>query len=72
MVWFESTYIYFHMLVQTIVHDQAVGHSNAVRFHGVAGNIGIIAHIRIVEIGSGFRAVSVQHRLVERRQRRHD
>jgi len=50
------TYIYFHLLVKTIIHDQAVGHPYPVRFHRMASHIGIIAHIRVVEVGDAFLA----------------
>ena len=48
----HQTYVNFHLLIQAIVHNQAVSHSNPVRFHGMPRNIGIIAHVRIVEVGN--------------------
>jgi len=38
-----ATYVNFHPCVKAIVHDQAVGHSNTVRLHGMSGNVGIIS-----------------------------
>jgi len=51
------TYIYFHLLVQTVVHYQAVSDSYSVRFHGMSSDVCIIAHVRIVEVRDlfGFR-----------------
>lgn len=47
----EKTYIYFHLLVETVVHNETVGHAYPVRLHGMPSNIGIIAHIGIIEVG---------------------
>lgn len=49
-----QTYIDFHLLVQPIVHDQTVGHSNPVRFHRMACNIGVVAHVGIVKVRHGL------------------
>ena len=43
-------YVDFHLLVQTIVHDQAMSHSNAVWFHRMACDVGIVSNIRIIEV----------------------
>ena len=40
-----KTYIYLHLLIQLIVHDEAVSHSYSVRLHRMSGDVGIIAHI---------------------------
>lgn len=50
----RQTYIYFHLFIKSIVHHQAVGHSNAMRLHGVPSDIGIIAHIRVIEVGNAL------------------
>jgi len=47
-----GTYVYLHLFVAAIVHDQAVRNSDSVRFHGVAGDVCIIAHIGIVEVSN--------------------
>ena len=44
------TYIYLHFRVQTVVHDQTMGHPYAVWLHGMPGNIRIVSHVRVVEI----------------------
>lgn len=59
------------MLVKAVVHDQAVSHPNAVWLHGMSSDVGIITHIRIVEVGCGFRAIITDDRLVKRRKRGH-
>jgi len=48
------TYIYFHLLIQTVVHYQAVSDSYSVRFHGMPSDVCIIAHVRIVEVRDFF------------------
>ena len=68
---FNDTYINFHVLIETIIHDKAVRHSYTVRFHGVTSNIGIIAHIGIVEVGCRFGSIATQERLVKRREGSH-
>lgn len=45
-----ATHVDFHLGVQSIIHDQAVGHAYAVRLHGMAGHIGVVADIRVVEV----------------------
>ena len=49
-----STYIDLHLLVQAVVHDQAVSHSNPVWLHRMPRNIGIIAHVGIVKVGDSL------------------
>lgn len=44
------SYVDFHLLVEAIIHDQTVSHSYPMRLHGMSSYIGIIAHIRVVEI----------------------
>lgn len=46
----QTTYIYLHLLVRPIVHDQAVGQPYAMRLHGMAGDICIVSDIRIIEV----------------------
>ena len=48
------TYVDLHFLIQAVIHDQAVSHSYAVRFHWMPRNIGIVAHVRIVEVRNGL------------------
>lgn len=45
------THVDLHFLVEAIVHDQAVGHTYAMRLHGVARDVGVVAHIGVVEVG---------------------
>lgn len=40
-----ATYVDLHLGVQAIIHNQAVGHSYAVRLHGMAGDICVVADI---------------------------
>ena len=56
-----------HLLVQAIIHDQGVGHSDAMRLHGVTSVVGIVSDVRVVEVSDllGLRAI-----LARRIQRR--
>lgn len=58
----NATHVNLHLRIQAIVHNQAVGHSYAMRLHGMAGNICIVANIRIVEVGDllGLRASPIE------------
>lgn len=47
-----ETHIDFHLLVKAIIHDQAVGHTYAMRLHRMTGDVGIVAHIGVVEVGN--------------------
>jgi hypothetical protein len=42
---FNSTHIDFHLAIQAIVEKEIVGHSNAMRFHGMTLAVVVIAHI---------------------------
>src|SRR5262245_39659274 len=55
-------YVDFHLGVQAIVHDQAVGHAYSVGLHGMAGDVCIVAHVRVVEVCNllGLRACAVE------------
>jgi hypothetical protein len=44
------THINLHLLVDAIVHDQAMRQPNSMRFHGMPGDISIISNIGIVEV----------------------
>jgi len=46
----RKTHVDLHLLVQAIVHDQAVGHSNAVWLHGMSRDIGVVSDIRVIEV----------------------
>lgn len=41
----QATYIYLHLLVRPIVHDQAVGQPYAMRLHRMACDICIVSDI---------------------------
>lgn len=47
----NCTHVDLHFLVAAIVHNQAMRDPDAVRLHGMAGNVCVIAHIGIVEVG---------------------
>lgn len=55
-------YIDFHLLVDTIVHDQAMRQPNTMRLHGMASNVGIIANIRVVEVGDSVLVAGLAQR----------
>lgn len=68
----RPTYVYFHLLINSIVHNQAVRQPNSVRLHGMARNIGIIPDIGIVEVGNPFLGTgAIQRRRVNGRERGH-
>lgn len=69
----SRTYVYFHLFVEPIVHDQTVSQSDPMRLHWMTGNIGIIANIRVVEVGH-LLPVSrpIDQRLIEGREGGHD
>jgi hypothetical protein len=41
----------FHLLVEAVVHDQTVSHSDTMRLHGMAGVVGVVSDIRVIEVG---------------------
>lgn len=47
-----EAHIYFHFLIQAIVHDETVSHPDAVRLHGMSSDIGVISNIRVVEVSN--------------------
>lgn len=44
-------HINFEILVDIVVHDETVRQADSVRFHGMASHVGIVANIRIIEVG---------------------
>jgi hypothetical protein len=44
------TYINLHLLVDPIVHDQAMRQPNSMRLHGMSSNISVVSDIRVVEV----------------------
>lgn len=44
------TYIYFHMSVEVIMHDQVMGKSDSMRLHRVTDWVGIVANVIVVEV----------------------
>lgn len=61
------THVNLHLLVQAIIHDQAVGHSYAMRLHGMSSIVGIVSDIRVVEVCDLLRLTSVDTWRIERR-----
>lgn len=41
----SGTYVDFHVLVEAVVHDQAMSHSNTMRLHWMACTIVVVTHI---------------------------
>lgn len=66
-----TSYIYFHLLVQPIIHDEAVRHPYPMGFHGMPRDVGIVAHIGVVEVGHRF-LVIVGRRRINGREPCHD
>jgi hypothetical protein len=50
----SGTYIDLEELVYIIVHDQAVRQTDSVRLHRVASHVGIVADVRVVEVGDSL------------------
>ena len=69
--WFGA--VDFQVLVETVVHDQRVGHANTVRLHGVSSVVGVVSDVTIVEIGHLLRlrgsGVNADTRCIQRRER---
>jgi pyoverdine/dityrosine biosynthesis protein Dit1 len=54
-VW-SASYIDFHLLVDTVVHDQAVRQAYAMRLHRMTGDICVVSNIGVVEVCDSFLA----------------
>jgi hypothetical protein len=69
----NGTYINFHPLVDTIVHDQAVGQPDTMRLHGMTCDVCIVTNVGVVEVGHFglVTAGELGRREIERRKRRH-
>lgn len=61
-------YVDFHLLVDPIVHDQAVRQPNAMGLHRMTSNVGIVSHIGVVEVSNSLLTAAVQHRSVDGRR----
>ena len=60
----RETHIDLQKLVDIVIHDQAMRQPDTMRLHRMAGDVGIIADIRVVEVGDSFLVHA--HRAVER------
>ena len=68
----QTTYINFHLLVKTVVHNQAVCHTDTMRLHRVSRNVGIVSHVRVVEIRDSLLLRGTVHvDIIDRRKGRH-
>lgn len=47
-----QTYIYLHLLIDAVVHNQAVRQPDSMRLHWMASHIGIITNIGVVEVSN--------------------
>jgi hypothetical protein len=66
------TYVNLHLFVKAIVHHQAVSHPDAMRLHGMSGNVGIVANVRVIEVCDSFLVHgSIQDRKIQRSCGRH-
>jgi hypothetical protein len=62
------TYINLHLLVDSIVHDQAMRQPNSMRLHGMSSNISIVSDVGVVEVCNPFlRGWAIRWRLIDRR-----
>lgn len=50
---------YLHLSVQTVVHDQVVGHADSVRFHGVPLPIVVVADFGCFNVKRGTRGLAL-------------
>jgi hypothetical protein len=69
----SGTYINFHPLVDTVVHDQAVCQPDTMRLHGMTCDVCIVTNVGVVEVGH-FGLVTARElgrRGIERRKRCH-
>ena len=48
----QFTYIYFHILVQAIIHDETMSEPDSMRLHWMASGIGIVSNVRVIEVGN--------------------
>lgn len=46
------TYVDLHFVINAIVHDQTMSQPDSVRLHGMSSHVGIVADIRVVEVGN--------------------
>ncbi len=60
------THIYFHFLVEPIIHDKAVSHPDSMRFHRMPCNVRIIPNIRVVEVCDLLLVRPIHKRRVDR------
>jgi hypothetical protein len=44
-------HVNFHLLVEAVVHDETVSHSDTMRLHWMAGIVGVVSDIRVIEVG---------------------
>ena len=68
-----STNINLHLLVEAIVHDQAMGHPDPMGLHRMTRDIGVVTNIGVVEIGDFLVAIvwPIQINGIKRSQCRH-
>jgi hypothetical protein len=68
----ELPYINLHLLVDTVIHDQAMGQPDAMRLHWVASDVCIISNVGVVEVRNSLLAAwAVQRRGINGCERRH-
>lgn len=66
-----DTHVDFELLIETVVHDKGVSQANAMRLHRMPGDVGVVAHIGVVEVGDlGLvgRCEAVAVHVIERRE----
>ena len=69
---YQDTYIDFHVLIETIVHDQTMCQANSVRLHRMSCDICVIADVGVVEISHAFLIARIQVRRIDGGNRRHE
>lgn len=54
-----GTHVNLHLLVQVVLHYQAMREPDPMRLHGMASDIGVVSNVGIVEVGDllGRRAI---------------
>ena len=55
----NGTYVNLKILVKLVVHNQGMGKSYSMRFHGMACRIGVVADISIVKVGHRLLLLSI-------------
>lgn len=51
---FFQTYVDLHLVIQAVVHDETVAHTDTMWLHGVSRAIVVVANVLVVEVSDAF------------------